>query len=140
MSLAKMASMDPVVGAQYRWTTAFAPKWNKFFRSYAGVDHCVCVDMLLHIESSTGLQYRGQSCFFQQRKLCTTAMAYHDDHVGRDCHSLRWEFLAPTIHQHLGDGWRRMPHHFLLRQYSHIGSYGEEKLRRLRVYHLDTRC
>jgi len=26
-----MASMDPTVGAQYRWSAAFAPKWNRFF-------------------------------------------------------------------------------------------------------------
>jgi choline transport protein len=31
LSLAEMASMDPTVGAQYRWTAAFAPKWNRFF-------------------------------------------------------------------------------------------------------------
>jgi choline transport protein len=31
MSLAEMASMDPTVGAQYRWSAAFAPKWNRFF-------------------------------------------------------------------------------------------------------------
>jgi choline transport protein len=31
MSLAEMASMDPTVGAQYRWTAAFAPRCNKFF-------------------------------------------------------------------------------------------------------------
>lgn len=26
-----MASMDPTVGAQYRWSAAFAPKYNRFF-------------------------------------------------------------------------------------------------------------
>jgi choline transport protein len=31
MSLAEMASMDPTVGAQYRWSAAFAPRWNRFF-------------------------------------------------------------------------------------------------------------
>ncbi|KAF1846141.1 amino acid transporter [Cucurbitaria berberidis CBS 394.84] len=31
LSLAEMASMDPTVGAQYRWSAAFAPKWNRFF-------------------------------------------------------------------------------------------------------------
>ncbi|KAF2023324.1 hypothetical protein EK21DRAFT_27445, partial [Setomelanomma holmii] len=31
VSLAEMASMDPTVGAQYRWSAAFAPKWNRFF-------------------------------------------------------------------------------------------------------------
>ncbi|PSN70490.1 hypothetical protein BS50DRAFT_585901 [Corynespora cassiicola Philippines] len=30
-SLAEMASMDPTVGAQYRWSAAFAPRWNCFF-------------------------------------------------------------------------------------------------------------
>ncbi|PVH93649.1 amino acid transporter [Periconia macrospinosa] len=29
-SLAEMASMDPTVGAQYRWTAAFAPRYNRF--------------------------------------------------------------------------------------------------------------
>ncbi|KAF2467217.1 amino acid transporter [Lindgomyces ingoldianus] len=31
ISLAEMASMDPTVGAQYRWSAAFAPKFNRFF-------------------------------------------------------------------------------------------------------------
>ncbi|KAF2189372.1 amino acid transporter [Zopfia rhizophila CBS 207.26] len=31
MSLAEMASIDPTVGAQYRWSANFAPKWNKFW-------------------------------------------------------------------------------------------------------------
>ncbi|KAF2502854.1 amino acid transporter [Lophium mytilinum] len=31
MSLAEMASMDPVVGAQYRWSARFAPGWNEFW-------------------------------------------------------------------------------------------------------------
>ncbi|KAF2192733.1 amino acid transporter [Zopfia rhizophila CBS 207.26] len=31
ISLAEMASMDPTVGAQYRWSAAFAPRWNRFF-------------------------------------------------------------------------------------------------------------
>ncbi|KAF2867084.1 amino acid/polyamine transporter I [Massariosphaeria phaeospora] len=31
VSLAEMASMDPTVGAQYRWSATFAPKWNRFF-------------------------------------------------------------------------------------------------------------
>lgn len=31
LSLAEMASMDPAVGAQYRWSAAFAPRWNRFF-------------------------------------------------------------------------------------------------------------
>jgi len=26
-----MASMDPTIGAQYRWTASFAPKYNRFF-------------------------------------------------------------------------------------------------------------
>ncbi|KAJ9667485.1 hypothetical protein H2201_002354 [Coniosporium apollinis] len=30
-SLAEMASIDPSVGAQYRWTAKFAPQWNKFW-------------------------------------------------------------------------------------------------------------
>ncbi|KAF2007374.1 amino acid transporter [Amniculicola lignicola CBS 123094] len=30
-SLAEMASMDPTVGAQYRWSATFAPKYNRFF-------------------------------------------------------------------------------------------------------------
>ncbi|KAF2679390.1 amino acid transporter [Lentithecium fluviatile CBS 122367] len=30
-SLAEMASIDPTVGAQYRWSATFAPKWNRFF-------------------------------------------------------------------------------------------------------------
>lgn len=31
LSLAEMASIDPTVGAQYRWSAAFAPKYNRFF-------------------------------------------------------------------------------------------------------------
>lgn len=31
LSLAEMASMDPTAGAQYRWTTAFTLRHNKFF-------------------------------------------------------------------------------------------------------------
>ncbi|KAL5119408.1 hypothetical protein ACEQ8H_002677 [Pleosporales sp. CAS-2024a] len=31
ISLAEMASMDPAVGAQYRWSAAFAPAYNRFF-------------------------------------------------------------------------------------------------------------
>lgn len=31
LSIAEMASMDPTVGAQYRWSAAFAPKYNRFF-------------------------------------------------------------------------------------------------------------
>ncbi|CAI9628210.1 unnamed protein product [Alternaria burnsii] len=31
LSLAEMSSMDPTVGAQYRWSATFAPKWNRFF-------------------------------------------------------------------------------------------------------------
>ena len=31
LSLAEMASMDPTVGAQYRWNAAFAPKYKRFF-------------------------------------------------------------------------------------------------------------
>lgn len=31
LSLAEMASIDPTVGAQYRWSAAFAPRWNRFF-------------------------------------------------------------------------------------------------------------
>ncbi|KAH6065180.1 hypothetical protein HBI67_124890 [Parastagonospora nodorum] len=31
LSLAEMASMDPTVGAQYRWTATFAPKYKRFF-------------------------------------------------------------------------------------------------------------
>ncbi|ORY19759.1 GABA permease [Clohesyomyces aquaticus] len=31
LSLAEMASMDPTVGAQYRWSATFAPKFNRFF-------------------------------------------------------------------------------------------------------------
>ncbi|KAL5381822.1 hypothetical protein DPSP01_007005 [Paraphaeosphaeria sporulosa] len=31
VSLAEMASMDPTVGAQYRWSATFAPKWPRFF-------------------------------------------------------------------------------------------------------------
>ncbi|OAL04669.1 hypothetical protein IQ06DRAFT_187719, partial [Phaeosphaeriaceae sp. SRC1lsM3a] len=31
LSLAEMASMDPTVGAQYRWSAAFAPRYNRFF-------------------------------------------------------------------------------------------------------------
>ncbi|KAH7066030.1 hypothetical protein BKA63DRAFT_377743, partial [Paraphoma chrysanthemicola] len=31
LSLAEMASMDPTVGAQYRWSASLAPKWNRFF-------------------------------------------------------------------------------------------------------------
>ncbi|KAJ8112811.1 hypothetical protein OPT61_g4908 [Boeremia exigua] len=31
ISLAEMASMDPTVGAQYRWSAAFAPGWKEFF-------------------------------------------------------------------------------------------------------------
>ncbi|KAF2185768.1 amino acid transporter [Zopfia rhizophila CBS 207.26] len=31
ISLAEMASMDPTVGAQYRWSAKFAPRWNEFW-------------------------------------------------------------------------------------------------------------
>jgi amino acid transporter len=31
VSMAEMASMDPTVGAQYRWSARFAPKYNEFF-------------------------------------------------------------------------------------------------------------
>ena len=31
LSLAEISSMDPTVGAQYRWSAAFAPIWNRFF-------------------------------------------------------------------------------------------------------------
>ncbi|KAF1352754.1 hypothetical protein EJ07DRAFT_30459, partial [Lizonia empirigonia] len=31
ISLAEMASMDLTVGAQYRWSATFAPRWNRFF-------------------------------------------------------------------------------------------------------------
>lgn len=31
LSLGEMASMDPTVGAQYRWSARFAPKWPEFF-------------------------------------------------------------------------------------------------------------
>ncbi|KAH6639556.1 amino acid/polyamine transporter I [Boeremia exigua] len=31
VSLAEMASIDPTVGAQYRWSAAFAPRWKTFF-------------------------------------------------------------------------------------------------------------
>lgn len=81
LSLAEMASMcvpsvrkkivrliklrDPTVGAQYRWSATFAPKWNKFFGLMQGqsrahgifedseltklrLDYCVCLDMLMH--------------------------------------------------------------------------------------------
>ena len=56
---------DPTVGAQYRWSATFAPKWNKFFGLMQGqsrahgifedseltklrLDYCVCLDMLMH--------------------------------------------------------------------------------------------
>jgi amino acid permease len=35
-SLAEMASMDPVVGAQYRWTAAFAPAYPEFWSLIQG--------------------------------------------------------------------------------------------------------
>ncbi|KAF2494614.1 amino acid transporter [Lophium mytilinum] len=31
LSLAEIASIDPAVGAQYRWSAKYAPKWNEFF-------------------------------------------------------------------------------------------------------------
>jgi len=31
ISLAEMASIDPTVGAQYRWSAKFAPRWNEFW-------------------------------------------------------------------------------------------------------------
>ncbi|OCK78966.1 amino acid transporter [Lepidopterella palustris CBS 459.81] len=31
ISLAEMASMDPTVGAQYRWSAKLAPRWNEFW-------------------------------------------------------------------------------------------------------------
>jgi choline transport protein len=31
LSLAEMASIDPVVGAQYRWSAKLAPKWPRFW-------------------------------------------------------------------------------------------------------------
>ena len=36
MSLAEMASIDPVVGAQYRWSAAFAPKAAAFWGLFQG--------------------------------------------------------------------------------------------------------
>ena len=31
ISLAEVASIDPTVGAQYRWSAKFAPRWNEFW-------------------------------------------------------------------------------------------------------------
>lgn len=31
ISLAELASIDPAIGAQYRWSGRFAPRWNRFF-------------------------------------------------------------------------------------------------------------
>ncbi|EHK97199.1 putative Uncharacterized amino-acid permease C15C4.04c [Glarea lozoyensis 74030] len=36
ISLAEMASLDPVVGAQYRWSAAFAPSNNAFWGLFQG--------------------------------------------------------------------------------------------------------
>ncbi|KAF2718173.1 amino acid transporter [Polychaeton citri CBS 116435] len=35
-SLAEMASIDPVVGAQYRWSAQFAPMWPRFWGLFQG--------------------------------------------------------------------------------------------------------
>ncbi|KAF2993669.1 hypothetical protein E8E13_000744 [Curvularia kusanoi] len=42
LSLAEMASMDPTVGAQYRWSATFAPKWNRFFGLIQGELNLMC--------------------------------------------------------------------------------------------------
>ncbi|KAL8706333.1 MAG: hypothetical protein Q9225_007967 [Loekoesia sp. 1 TL-2023] len=36
LSLAEMASVDPVVGAQYRWSAQFAPMWPRFWGLFQG--------------------------------------------------------------------------------------------------------
>ncbi|KAL8691569.1 MAG: hypothetical protein Q9218_003229 [Villophora microphyllina] len=36
LSLAEMASIDPVVGAQYRWSAQFAPLWPRFWGLFQG--------------------------------------------------------------------------------------------------------
>ncbi|KAK4502131.1 hypothetical protein PRZ48_005554 [Zasmidium cellare] len=36
LSLAEMASIDPVVGAQFRWSATFAPMWPRFWGLFQG--------------------------------------------------------------------------------------------------------
>jgi hypothetical protein len=109
---------DPTVGAQYRWSATFAPKWNKFFGLMQGalrildnfqhskitkfrLDHCVCLDMLMHFESCVDIQRGCRPCNFQQSILYSREVARHTPDVGCNGPTLCGKYLvqkAPQPH------------------------------------------
>jgi choline transport protein len=80
MSLAEMASMDPTVGAQYRWSAAFAPRWPRFFglmqgwiTTFAWISSCVSNAALI-VNMITGLATFNKPEYVPQRWHTTLIM------------------------------------------------------------------
>ena len=152
LSLAEMASMyvssvrkkivrliklrDPTVGAQYRWSATFAPKWNKFFGLMQGqsrahgifedseliklrLDYCVCLDLLMHFESCVDIKCGRRHCNFQQSILCSREVARYTLDVGCNNPTLCGKHLVQKAPQSHSRYRCYLPHPVLYCQHHH---------------------
>jgi hypothetical protein len=67
-------------------------------------------------------------------------MAFYAHNVGFDAVSVHWQLLAPEIYQHLGDRWRYLPRHVLLRKHCDISCDGTKELGEVCLSNFDSRC
>lgn len=85
------------------------------------MDHCLRLDLLMHIESRIGLEHSLWTCHLQQSGLCTTEMARHAGHVGYHHLALVGQSLVQEVTQPHPNIGCLLPHHVLLRQHHYPG-------------------
>ncbi|KAH8898932.1 amino acid transporter [Thozetella sp. PMI_491] len=96
LSLSEMASIDPVVGAQYRWSAQFAPAWPRFWGLFQG-----------WITVFAWMTTTAASLAYMAQGVQALAMLNYPEYIPQAWQAtlLMWAFIVPPVVANLWFGY-----------------------------------